>query len=324
MYINKSLIYNSSISNIYKAEDDENNQLVCLKVVSLDFKIPPHSIINEIKALKSLNHPNILQYINHYTIGDDMYLVSPLYKYNLTQLIQKKYSKSTLNINLDSNFTLKNLISEEDIISFLKSMSSALAHIHQSGIIHRDIKPENIFFNEDLTQPVIGDFGICYHESDPSIDEPLNMKYIDVCSSIFQPPELLLGITDYSFEIDIWSLAIIVTVLFSKNLKSVLIINDPELSNDSQISALPLLHSIFKSLGTPTTQDSNSELFWPELIEKTHFKDFNLTVYPRLSYDDILPKCKNEKLKEIFSKMIKYDRFNRISALELHEELETL
>ena len=76
-------------------------------------------------------------------------------------------------------------------------------------------------------------------------------KYIDVSTGIYKAPELILGITNYEYEIDIWSLGIILTGLYSENFQSVLVKDDKELTNDSHVSDLYLLNQIFENFGTP-------------------------------------------------------------------------
>lgn len=327
-YIDKELIYNSAISDIYTAIDKFNNLPVCLKIVDEDFSLPPHSIHREILILKTLRpHPNIIEYFNDLKIYDDVILVTKLYRYDLSQLIEiTKYCKRTtrfiygINGNLVSNqYTLANEIEEKDIKLWLKSMSSGLEFIHSQGIIHRDIKPSNIFFaRDDITQPIIGDFDICYDLKLPPKDEPPMAKYIDVSTGIYKAPELILGITNYEYEIDIWSLGIILTGLYSENFQSVLVKDDKELTNDSHVSDLYLLNQIFENFGTPNLTDFEDELFCDEYNnENLHFKKFNLQKYPRKDWDIILPRCNDDLMKEIFTKMIRYDRGKRITSKEI-------
>ena len=55
--------------------------------------------------------------------------------------------------------------SESQVIDWAKQLLSALATLHDAGIVHRDIKPSNILFNSD-GRPVITDFGIAVGTAD--------------------------------------------------------------------------------------------------------------------------------------------------------------
>ncbi|RLV95822.1 Serine/threonine-protein kinase CAK1 [Spathaspora sp. JA1] len=324
LYTDKKQIYTSHISDIYSAKDVTNNTIVCLKVVDIDFSLPPHDIKREIQLVKRLSpHSRIIEYINDLQILDDIILVTKLYKYNLSELVKlPRYCKRTTKYDFargTHSYIDRNIIEESHIKQWLKQMSSGLAYIHKSGIIHRDIKPSNIMFaNDDITEPIIGDFGISYDVNGVNQDEPLKEQYIDVCTGIFKAPELLLGITDYLYEIDIWSLGIILTILYSPNFESILTKKDNELTNNEiecVISDLHLLSNIFKAFGTPNVDDVNSELYWGELTSKSsHFTKFKITQYDTLDNNQLIPRCNDQEVSSIFRKMIKYDRITRITS----------
>ncbi|KAI5954067.1 CSK1 [Candida margitis] len=357
LYTDKQLIYNSPISDICKAKPKDASSsssssassYVCLKIVDVDFKIPPHSIRREIAVIKALqDHDGIVKYIGDFQIFEDVVLVMDYYPFNLNQLMMsQKYCRKRTRYNLDGDgdegssqlsYTLSNTIPQSQVKQFLTRLISAIRFIHSNNIIHRDLKPSNILFiNDDITHPVVADFGICYNLLDPPDDEPLMQKYTDVCTGIYKSPELLLGITNYSFEADIWSAAIILTILYSPNFKSILIREDggggsgsgsgsgggdddgEEMNNESSISDLHLLSCIFKVFGTPVydkseaeTDEDKQQLYWPELDnDELHFKKFNLKRFKRMSLAKIIPRCDDEEVKSLFQNMTQYDRKKR-------------
>lgn len=79
---------------------------------------------------------------------------------------------------------------------------SALKYLHSLKICHRDIKPANILIDTNNILKIC-DFG-CAKHIDPEFD---NISYI--CSRFYRAPENLFGLTKYSFEIDIWALALV-------------------------------------------------------------------------------------------------------------------
>jgi NIMA (never in mitosis gene a)-related kinase 1/4/5 len=51
------------------------------------------------------------------------------------------------------------LFSEEQILTWITELSSALKHIHDRKILHRDLKTQNIFLDKN-NKIKLGDFGI--------------------------------------------------------------------------------------------------------------------------------------------------------------------
>lgn len=82
-----------------------------------------------------------------------------------------------------------------------------LDYIHEKNIAHRDLKPENILYSQ------AGTLKICDFGSSKIIDQNgKNTPYI--VSRYYRAPELILSITKYGTEIDIWSAGCILAELF--------------------------------------------------------------------------------------------------------------
>lgn len=96
----------------------------------------------------------------------------------------------------------------------LTNMFIALKILRSRGILHRDIKPANILVEYDHSQnkligPVtayLADFGLS-HVSCP-LDSSIEEKDINVYTSIYRPPELLIGDAYYNEKADLWALGV--------------------------------------------------------------------------------------------------------------------
>lgn len=112
-------------------------------------------VIEELKVLKSLEHPNIiwLHEIIDDPKKDSIYLVQEWYtRGSLGDLVEKK------NLNKPANQKCGLPIS--DVKLYLKDMLKALYYCHEvAGVIHRDIKPDNIMVNHN-NEAVLIDFGV--------------------------------------------------------------------------------------------------------------------------------------------------------------------
>jgi serine/threonine protein kinase len=85
-----------------------------------------------------------------------------------------------------------------------------LQYCHGHGIIHRDLKPANILAFSDesrngILTVVIADWGL--GRGKRVLSHPLTPT---VQTLDYRAPEVLCGFKDYSFEIDVWSLGLIV------------------------------------------------------------------------------------------------------------------
>ena len=80
-----------------------------------------------------------------------------------------------------------------------RQLTSAVAHIHEMGIVHRDIKLENILVNTETKKVKLTDFGL----SNSFNKEKLLMTHCG--SPEYAAPEIHLG-HSYGFEVDIWAL----------------------------------------------------------------------------------------------------------------------
>ena len=151
-------------------------------------------MLEEIKILKKLQHPNIVKYYSHIENSNQIFIKMEYLKYGTLEQWMK---------------TNKN-ISEEKASLIIKKLLSAIAYLHQKQICHRDLKPENIMFSKenDLTSIKIIDFGLSLRNFD------------SLCSSdysgtlIYMAPEEIER-KSYYLSVDIWSIGILMYMLLN-------------------------------------------------------------------------------------------------------------
>lgn len=314
-YTKRRRIYSGPYSSIYSAKDASNNNVVCLKIVDDDFNMKPHDIRREIKLMRLMKHESIVPLIDTYDAFDDAVIIMPLYTNTLNTLLPR-FSQFRVRHDLDNPMnppvTLKlSNLTDGQVLPFLLKLAGALEYVHSQGIIHRDIKPSNIFFKTyDLSEPILGDFSISYDTKDLNQEEHPSQKYTDVCSGIYKPVELCLGKTDYSYEVDIWSLGITMSYVYSKEFTPIL--------DEGEFNDFHLINNIFNTFGTPYVNsrgNDSDELYWPEMDQDTyHFKKFQFIEQPRKSMSEIFPLCKEDKVLQLLNQMMIYDKVRRITA----------
>lgn len=315
MYKRIRQVYLGPACDVYEGKlVDETS--VALKVVDLDFVRKPHDFIREVKILRALTewkNPHIVPFIDAYRApgSEDEVLVMPFYKTDLVSLVQQN-TKRKMKFNLAD--PSKNKLQDQNCLaldacrSIAFGLADALRFLHARHIIHRDVKPANVFITGENT-PVLGDFGISYPVDDPPALEPWNEKVGDIATGWYKPPELCFGVTDYSHEVDLWLLGILVLYLYSKDGQPVNCdLDDDEREEMPELNDFLLLRGLFKSFGTPTVTDKLSPLYWGKMAsEKYHFVKFKYAEHPRKLVEELLPRCRDPDVQALFSGLTRYD-----------------
>uniref|UniRef100_A0A8C4T087 Cyclin-dependent kinase 12 n=1 Tax=Erpetoichthys calabaricus TaxID=27687 RepID=A0A8C4T087_ERPCA len=190
------IIGEGTYGQVYKAKDKDTGELVALKKVRLDNEKEgfPITAIREIKILRQLNHPSV---VNMKEIVTDKQDALDFKKDKGAFYLVFEYMDHDLMGLLESGLVQ---FSEEHIKSFMRQLMEGLDYCHKKSFLHRDIKCSNILLN-NRGQIKLADFGLArLYNSEES--RPYTNKVITLW---YRPPELLLGEERYTPAIDVWS-----------------------------------------------------------------------------------------------------------------------
>ena len=103
---------------------------------------------------------------------------------------------------------------DKEVSTLLRSILSALAHMHEKDTLHRDLKPSNILLTDrkDLSSVKIIDFGLS--EKYVIMDEFSNEQG----TLFYMAPEVVKGNGKISKSVDIWAIGIIMYQMLSGGL----------------------------------------------------------------------------------------------------------
>ncbi|CAG9322911.1 unnamed protein product [Blepharisma stoltei] len=147
-------------------------------------------ILEEVKILRLLSHPNIIEVFDVYIDSKSLSIVT-------------EYCRGG---DLIDKINANNGIQENDAVVYMKQIVSAVKYCHSKGIVHRDLKPENILITKDPIIKVI-DFGNAVHFTKGEVMQKC------VGTPAYMAPELIKG--KYDEKCDVWSLGITLYAMLS-------------------------------------------------------------------------------------------------------------
>ncbi|KAJ3357793.1 hypothetical protein HDU83_002921 [Entophlyctis luteolus] len=289
-------IEEGSYGIVYRARDRETGEIVALKKLKLENEKNgfPVTTLREIHTLLLAKHPNIVHVKE--------IVVTPSYK---GVFIVMEFVEHDLKSLMDS---MRSPFLQSEIKTLMLQLLSAVECLHSKWIVHRDLKTSNLLMN-NMGMMKVADFGLARRFGDPLG----NMTQL-VVTLWYRAPELLLGATEYSTAIDMWSVGCIFAELVNKEPlapgKGEIDQLDKVNNSCCASSSVTLMREqLFKLLGTPTDRT------WPGFSKLPVAKSFNFRFQPFSNLKLRFPSLTANGM-DLMSRMLTYDPASRISAAE--------
>ena len=295
-----------TFGNVNLVRNKKNKQFYAIKALDLE-QIKKENLESCVELEKNVllktDHPFIMKMVK--------YLKDENYIFFINEYIK---GKELWDVIRDIG-----LLNKEQTQFYVASMLLAINHLHKKKIIYRDIKPENVMVSVKGYIKII-DFG--------TVKEIEDRTSTVIGTSHYMAPEITKG-EGYSFEVDIWSIAICMYEFFCGKLPFGEDLEDPmdiyravckeELSfpnfvNDEKYMAL--LHKMLKKNPTQRLWKLEQikvdpyfkEFDWNKLISLSYPPPYMIQMKPDKEVTNVIPyitflqnkgKSKNKKRKSI-------------------------
>eukprot|EP01017_Pseudomicrothorax_dubius_P002574 TRINITY_DN10130_c0_g1_i4.p1 TRINITY_DN10130_c0_g1~~TRINITY_DN10130_c0_g1_i4.p1 ORF type:complete len:427 (+),score=51.51 TRINITY_DN10130_c0_g1_i4:97-1377(+) len=227
---------------VYKVKSLLDQQIYVMKTIDLSKESHERQLrfLHEVKVLRRLKHPNVIQYHNAFIENGGLHIIMEYAKRgDLHQLMERRTSAGRC-------FT------EKELWSFAFDIFHGVSYLHRNSIIHCDLKPHNVFI-DNCGRLKIGDFGLS-----KILEGELMLDQVFTGTPLFHAPEIV-NRQPFDFKIDVWAIGVILYLLATNRY--------PFAGDSAPTVAFLILHQVPRPL-PHNTFSSEFRMFVMKLLQK--------------------------------------------------------
>ena len=255
----------------------------------------PYYMMRELAALRKISNKHICELVTINLHDFKLYLLFPYIEKTLHDYMNPPSASGSLS---------EIRVQKHQVCSLTYQLLDAVNYCHKRGIVHRNLKPKHLLIIPgngpdplDNAQIKLADFALVR-----IIGHPPKKFTSEVITLWYRPPEILMGLKDYSTAVDVWS----VGCIFAEMIEG-----KPLFMGLCEIDQL---FQIFWKMSTPTTDA------WPGFTDMPNYQS---TLFPQWTNSQLygLMQRADDEQFALLSSMLRFDPGKRASAHEaLHHK----